>query len=73
VGLSKNIRRGLGCSLAISYLRWEMTPRLVSDIICGVGILLLRTLFQIYLALRVRKMLLLWHTLSSRVAPLSRM
>lgn len=34
-----------------------MAPRFISGMICGVGILLLRTTFQIYLALSVRMML----------------
>ena len=38
-----SILEGVGkSSLAIPDLRWEMTPKLVSSMICGVGIWLIR-------------------------------
>jgi hypothetical protein len=45
VGLWKNIRRRWGSSLAIPDMRWEMALRLVSGMIEGVGIWLLRKPF----------------------------
>jgi hypothetical protein len=52
-----------GSSLVILDLGWKMALRLVFSMICGLGISLLRLPSQIYLALRVKKMLLLWNTL----------
>jgi hypothetical protein len=57
--LWKNIRRGWGSFIVISDLRCEMAPTLDFGMICGVGIWLLRKPFQVYMALFVRKMLVL--------------
>jgi hypothetical protein len=45
------MRRVGGSSLVLPDLRWDIAPKLVSRMICSVGIWPLRKTFHIYLAL----------------------